>query len=324
MLALFIGLAGGVGLAFFQEYLDSSIKNPDDVERHLQLATLGAVPMLRPGRGQQNKVSITPELIAVDQPKSVGAEALRTLRAALFLTTAAGPPRRILVTSARPEEGKTCVAVNLAITLAQMGKRVVLIDADLRRPRLHRIFGLEIAPGLTNFLTGHADLPSIIHGVLPDKVPTLDLITSGPVPPNPVELIDSREMKGVLDELGRTYDFVIADAPPSLGFADVPLLSREMGGILLVVKCGATPRKLVKQAADYLIRLRAKVLGVILNQVDEKGHGYYYSYYSYYGYYGHYGQSEDEADGEDRTLLDRPAAKPRTPSQAQEPPIEPV
>jgi capsular exopolysaccharide synthesis family protein len=286
MLALFVGLCGGVALAFFQEYLDSSIKSADDVERHLRLATLGAVPMLRARRGSSGRSRVAPEMVAVDDAASAGAEAMRTLRASLFLSTASGPPQRILVTSARPEEGKTCVSVNLAVTLAQMGKRVVLIDTDLRRPRLHRIFQREIGPGLSSFLTGNADLPSVIQSAFPDKVPNLDLVLSGPVPPNPVELIDSREMMSCLDELCRSYDFVVADGPPSLGFADVPLLSRQMGGILLVVKCGVTPRKTVKQAAAYLTRLGARVLGVTLNQVAQSGHGYD-GYYSYYQYYGH-------------------------------------
>jgi capsular exopolysaccharide synthesis family protein len=279
LLALFVGLSGGIALAFFQEYLDSSIKSPEDVERHLHLATLGAVPLLRVRRGQR----VVPEMVAVHDAASASAEAMRTLRASLFLSTASGPPQRLLVTSARPEEGKTCVSVNLAVTLAQMGKRVVLIDTDLRRPRLHRIFEREIAPGLTTYLTGGADIASLIQPAFPDQVPTLDLVVSGPVPPNPVELVDSREMMLLLDELSRSYDFVIADGPPSLGFADVPLLSRLMGGILLVVKCGVTPRKVVKQAAAYLTRLRARVLGVVLNQVAEGRHGDY-SYYSYYQY----------------------------------------
>jgi capsular exopolysaccharide synthesis family protein len=258
------------------------------------MPTLGALPVLRVRRGAQPRPDLVPELLTLDDPSSAGAEAMRTLRAALFLATAAGPPQRLLVTSARPQEGKTCVSVNLAITLAQMGKRVVLIDTDLRRPRVHRVFEREIAPGLTNYLTGNADLPSIIQPVLPETVPGLDLVVSGPVPPNPVELIDSRQMLSVLDELSRTYDFIVADGPPSLGFADVPLLSRHMGGLLLVVKSGETPRKVARQAADYLTRLRAKVLGVILNHVNERERGYYYSYYGYYGT-SEYGRREDDA-----------------------------
>jgi capsular exopolysaccharide synthesis family protein len=301
MLALFVGLAGGVGLAFFQEYLDNSIKSAEDVERHLRLPTLGALPLLHARRGQQQRSPVTPEMIAVEDPASVGAEAMRTLRAALFLATPAGPPQRILVTSARPQEGKTCLSINLAVILAQMGKRVVLIDTDLRRPRLHRVVGQEITPGLTNYLTGNADVPSIIRPAWPEKVPTLDVVVSGPTPPNPVELIDSREMMSFLEELCRRYDFVVADGPPSLGFADVPLLSRQMGGILLVVKCGETPRKVVKQAADYLARLRGKVLGVVLNQVSEKDRGYY-SYYTYYGYYQR--SAHDKGDG-DEVLIDQ-------------------
>ncbi len=287
-LAVLIGLLGGVGLAFFQEHLDNTLKSPDDVERYLRLATLGALPQLRTRRPNGKSIDVQPELIVVEDPKSMGAEALRTLRASLFLSTASGPPQRILVTSARPQEGKTCVTVNLAIVLAQMGRRVVLVDCDLRRPRVHRVFGHEIDVGVTSFLTGNMDLPSLIR-------PTpygVDVLSSGPIPPNPVELIDSQPMVNLVEELSRRYDFVLLDAPPGLGFADVPLLARLAGGVLFVIRAGETPRKAAAQATEHLLRLRAKMLGVVLNGVRTGGPGYYSSYYSYYGYYGY--QSDEE------------------------------
>ena len=232
---------------------------------------------------------------------------MRTLRASLFLSTAAGPPQRILVTSARPQEGKTCVTANLAIVLAQMGRKVVLIDCDFRRPRVHRVFGFDLEPGATSFLSGNADLPSVIrhtqYGV--------DVITGGPVPPNPVELIDSTSMVSLVEELSRRYDFVLFDAPPSIGFADVPLLARLAGGVLFVVRSGETPRKAAASATDHLHRLRAKILGVVLNGVRTGGAGYYYaSYYGYYSYYMYDQYADDAAPATNgrRRVLDGPSA----------------
>jgi capsular exopolysaccharide synthesis family protein len=301
--AILIGSLGGIGLAFMQEHLDNSVKNPEDVERYLRLPTLGALPLLKPRRANASVPPETsPELIVIEDPKSMSAEALRTLRASLFLSTAAGPPQRLLVTSARPQEGKTCVSSNLAIVLAQMGRKVVLVDCDFRRPRVHRVFGLELERGATSFLSGNADLPSVIH-----HTPYgIDVVCGGPVPPNPVELIDSASMVSLVEELSRRYDFVLLDAPPSLGFADVPLLARLVGGVLFVVHAGHTPRKAATNALDHLQRLRARILGVVLNGVRTGGAGYYSSYYGYYSYY-QYGDRERDGDapmanGHDRAL----------------------
>ncbi len=283
-LAMLVGSIGGVGVAFLREQLDNSVKTSEDVERYLHLPTLGAVPQLRPMRGNGRLTEITPELVVAEDPKSMGAEALRMLRASIFLSTAAGPPQRILVTSARPEEGKTCITINLGLVLAQMGRRVVLVDCDLRRPRVHRVFGLEIDTGASSYLTGNSELPALIR-----HTPYgIDVLPSGPMPPNPVELIDSAPMVSLLDELSRRYEFVLIDAPPAVGFADVPLLANLAGGVLLVVRAGRTPRKAVAQASDYLRRLRAKILGVVLNGVPTGGPGY-----GYYGYYGYYSYESD-------------------------------
>lgn len=299
--AILLGLIGGVALAFVQEHLDNSVKTPDDVERYLRLPTLGALPLMRVKRNANRAVDVSPELVVVEDPKSPGAEAMRTLRASLFLSTAAGPPQRLVVTSARPGEGKTCITANLAVILAQMGRRVIIVDCDFRRPRVHRVFGFDLDVGATSYLTGNSDLPSAIRAT-PYGV---DVMVGGPVPPNPVELIDSPQMVNLVDELSRRYDFVLLDAPPSLGFADVPLLARLVGGVLFVVRAGETPRKAAANATQHLQRLRAKLLGVVLNGVRTGGPGYYSSYYSYYSYYNYYEYKPDAertANGHDHEL----------------------
>ncbi len=311
-LAIVLGAVGGIGLAFLQEHLDNSIKTPEDVERWLRVPMLGAMPQLRLKRVSGKLTDVQPELVVAEEPKSLGAEAMRTLRASLFLSTAAGPPQRILITSSRAEEGKTCITINLAIALAQMGKRVVVVDCDLRRPRVHRVFGFELAPGTTNFLAGSSDLPSLIR-----TTPCgIDVVTAGPIPPNPVELIDSAPMASLLEELSRTYDFVLLDAPPSLGFADVPMLARHAAGVLFVVRAGETPRKAAANATDYLQRLRAKLLGVVLNGVRAGAPGYY----STYGYYSYYRYDRDEEDADaveaDATTNGRAAPLPDPVGQA--------
>ena len=301
-LSLLLGAMGGIGLAFFLEYLDSSIKTPDDVERHLRLATLGALPEVRRRRTNGKAHDIVPELILTEDPKCPGAEAIRTLRTSLFLSTAAGPPRCILVTSTRPMEGKTCVTVNLAAALAQMGRRVVLVDCDLRRPRVHRVFGIHSDLGVTSFVTGNADVPAILHRTTLG----VDVVPSGPIPPNPVELIDSSLMAALLDELSRRYDFVLLDAPPASWFADVPLLARLAGGVLFVVHAGQTPRKLAVRAVEHLRRLRARMIGVVLNRVGTGTADYDGDYYGYYGYYEYHGDSARSGDDHDHAVLDEP------------------
>jgi len=293
--AMALGLIGGVGLAFGQEYVDDSLKTPDDVERYLRLATLGTIPEFSlAGRSDDPEID-TPDLEVAHQPTSAGSEAIRTLRASLFLAAPGGLPTRLLLTSARPSEGKTCIAVNLATALAQMGRRVCIIDCDLRRPRVNKALSISLSPGVTNYLTGNHVLEQVIR---PSGQPGLDVISAGPIPPNPVDLLDSAAMTRLLRELEERYDHVLIDAPPALGFADVPIISNQLGGgCLLVTRSGETSKRLAKQACDYLIRMQSKLLGVVLNRVSTKRAGY--SYYGYYGYYGDYyaKREEDESLG---------------------------
>ncbi|MFQ5479456.1 MAG: GumC family protein [Candidatus Binatia bacterium] len=286
-LSVMLGLFGGVGVAFFQEYMDDSLKTPDDVERHLRLPTLGTIPDFAIPKSREGELELSADLEVSQQPTSAGAEAIRTLRASLFLAAPGGLPTRLLLTSAKPGEGKTCIAVNLATALAQMGRRVCLIDCDLRRPRIHGAVGSELSPGLTNYLTGNLELDQVLRA---SGQPGLDIITAGPIPPNPVDLLNSAHMERLLGELEERYDQILIDAPPAMGFADVPIIANRLGGgCLLVTRAGETSSRTARQTCDYLIRMQSKLLGVVLNRVSTHRAGY--SYYGGYGYgygYGDY------------------------------------
>ncbi|MFQ5890499.1 MAG: GumC family protein [Gemmatimonadota bacterium] len=291
-LGLITGLALGVGLAFFFEYLDKSVKSPEEILHVTGVPAIGLIPALTmgasglrvikgkerdPGRGA------TIDRIAHDDPKSKASEAFRELRTALLVSRAGGPPRRILIASAQPGEGKTAVAVNMATTLAQIGHRVLLVDTDLRRPRLHRIFDLPNDRGLSTCL-GAAEVP----WPEPQKtmVPGLDLLPSGPVPPNPADLLDSERFAQVqreLDEQG--YDQVIYDSPPVLAVADPAILAARMEGIVMVVLAGVTSKDALSHAVGRLQQVHGRIVGVILNRVDSEQQSYYYGY-AYRRYYG--------------------------------------
>src|SRR5213593_1577224 len=258
-----IGLVGSLAFAALQRRRDRPLRTAEDIERSIGFEVLAVLPLFREKRTNGKAVRVAPELVAAEAPGSAAAEAVARLRAALFQGSAAGPPQRLLVTSARLREGKTCVASNLALALAGAGRRVVLVDCDFRRPRLHRVFRQEGTHGATSFLTGAADLPSLLcetdHGI--------DVLPAGPLPDEPAALIDSTAMASLLDELSRRYDYVVLDAPPVLGQADTPLLARLAGGVLLVVRAGESSGETVAAAFGRLRTLRARVLGVVLNAV---------------------------------------------------------
>ncbi len=298
-LAMVIGIFGGVGIAFTQEYLDDSVKTPDDVEKAARLPTLAAIPEFMAPKLEPGEQAPSFDQEVALQPTSPGAEAVRTLRASLFLAAPGGLPTRLLVTSPRPGEGKTCTVTNLAIALAQMGRKVVLIDCDLRKPRIHAAMGIDQQPGVSGYLAGHSGLDEIIKS---SGHASLDVIPAGPIPPNPVDLFDSVAMSDFLAELEKRYDHILVDAPPTLGFADVPILANRIGGgCLLVAQSGKTPARVLRGACEYLMRMQSRLLGIVLNKVSTRSAGYsYYGSYGYYGssnYGGYYGR---EAEGKGR------------------------
>ncbi len=297
-----LGLILGLAAIFFLEYMDRSVKTPEDLERVTQFASLGVIPAAgtisrQYGYGYGNaygRRSSSPRLRAVDAgEKSPGveliphtdtrspiSEAYRALRTSLLLASASSP-KVIVITSSFAREGKTTTSINLATVLAQMGKPVLLLDADLRRPRLQKVFQGKMNLGLVNYLAASIPLGDIIQ---PTEVPNLSVVLSGPNPPNPSELLASDRMKHLIEEVRGSFAYVIFDSPPVLAVTDAIVLAASADGVVLCVHGGKTPRELVLRSAERLRQSNIPVLGAILNNLDLHQYGYTYrkSYYDYY------------------------------------------
>jgi capsular exopolysaccharide synthesis family protein len=285
LLAVIIGLTMGAGLAFFFEYLDNTIKSPEDIERVIGAPLLGIVP----SAGHAKKPVHPIETILAVEPRSSQAEAYRTIRTGVLLSSAERPPKIVLVTSPGAVEGKTTTAANLAIAMAQAGNSTLLIDADLRKPRIHQLFAQENSPadsdenakGLGPVLVGEVALEAAIRQT---PIPLLSVLTSGPIPPNPAELLGSQKMRDLIGGLARTFDRIIIDSPPLVPVTDATLLATLCDGVVLVVKESQTTKHLAITARTRLAEAKAKLLGVVLNDVNIRKDGHhYYPYYQYYG-----------------------------------------
>jgi len=268
-----LGIFLGIGFAFFLEYLDFRIKTPDDIEKNVGLPVLGIIP-----RMPEAKKLRTPPIIIKDKPKDVSSEAYRSLRTNLVSAGLGNSLKTIMITSTGPREGKSITTVNLGMTLAEAGFKVLLIDADLRRPKLHRVFSLERHKGLITMLTGKLTLDEALW----DVDTNLSVIPAGPVPSNPSETLGSTLMKQFISYIRDQYDIVLFDAAPILGMTDSVILSTEVDGTIVVVKTEETTRKALKIAVSQLEQVNAKICGVILNNVDVKRDKYYRYYYHYY------------------------------------------
>jgi succinoglycan biosynthesis transport protein ExoP len=306
MLSILVGLIGGIGLALLREYLDNTVKTPDDVETLARLPSLAVVPSLSNSNGKRNgrfaKLLKAPviagkegraELISHNMPQSQMSEAFRALRTSLLLSQADHPPQVILMTSALPREGKTTAAVNLAVTLAQLGDKTLLVDADLRKPGINRALSLVDGKhaGLSSYLAGVSslDLITVPH----PAITNLAAIPTGPIPPNPADLLSSRRLTELIAELRTRYKFVVIDSPPIMAATDAVILSVLVDGVLLVVRSGETPKEAFTRTRDLLAGVKCRMLGVVLNAVDASSPDYYYSY-RYYPYsYGGYGREEE-------------------------------
>lgn len=299
LLAVVVGLALGVGLAFFLEYLDNTIKIPDEIRDVLKIPYLGPVPaMAASGKGNPGPEGQRDEdLVTHLTPKSTASEAYRGIRTGILFSSADEPPQVVLVASSGPREGKTITSANIAIAMAQAGGRVLLMDCDLRRPKLHRLFSLERDRGMANLLVGRAGLDDV---VIPSAVPNVDLIPSGPIPPNPSELLSSHHMKSLLDEARSRYERIIIDSPPITAVTDAVILSQMVDGVVLVVRAGETHREVIKNGIGQLRAVNARILGAILNGVDMGRDSYYYYQYYYY-YYGEDGERRKKIRRKRRT-----------------------
>ena len=276
LLGIIMGLFGGVGLALFLEYLDNTIKTPDDVEEKYNIPVLTTVSKIK------DKTKTLYKLV-LDEPSSAFAESFKSLRASIMLSSSDSPPKTILITSMAPKDGKTTIASNLAMAIAGSGSKVLIIDCDLRRPMLHQVFGLENKKGLSTFISGTSGI-SIIRDGLPEN---LSIIPSGPIPPNPSELMISKRLKDLIRSLKNKYDFIIFDTPPIISVSDTLIISKIVDASLIVTRFGKTTYEMMNHGMKQLAGIEAKVIGTVINAVDEKKSGYYYYHYNkeYYQYY---------------------------------------
>ncbi len=286
VLAFIIGIMGGGALSFFVEALDQSVKTPEDIKSRVKLPCLGtiAVPSGEEAKSARN------ELITLDKPRSVISEAYRGLRTSIMFASVEHARKTIIVTSSSPQEGKTTVAINLAIAMAQSGERTVLLDADMRRPRIEGVFDLNAEHGLSDILAGSDTLKTAIHST---EIKNLDIIACGSIPPNPSELLGSKKIEEFLGQLGERYDRVIIDPPPVMAVTDAVVLSGKVDGVILVIKAGHTHKNAILKSKEILESVKnSSILGGVLNMVETgKTGGDYYYYTQYYGkhhgkYYG--------------------------------------
>jgi len=296
IMAFFLSIGMGVGLALFLEYLDDTVHSTQEVERLLHLPALAVIPSVGAERRRPVLSGITTlqkqngngngnghgELLMNIDGRSPLAESYRHLRTSVLLSTAGRAPKSLLITSSLPGEGKTTTAVNTAISLAQTGASVVIIDADMRRPRLQHIFNVDMNDGLSTVLSSDASEADMLAMVETDEASGLSVMSSGPIPPNPAELLGSDQMRRLMTALQAHYTHVIVDSPPISSFTDGVLISTMVDGVLLVVHGGKSSRHIVRRSKQLLNDVGAKVLGVVLNNVNLQSHDYYY-YQSYYG-----------------------------------------
>jgi capsular exopolysaccharide synthesis family protein len=293
-IALLLSLVAGIGLAFLLDFLDDTVKTLDDVDRYIHLPALAMIPASRGGARLKGLPQGNPgpgestALAMIDDVRSPIAESYRHLRTSLLLSSAGQPPKTILVTSSQPSEGKTTTAINTAYMLAQTGAEVLIIDCDLRRPRLHAQFEVPNSKGLTTWLSGERVLDNLLQ--TSPRTANLKILTSGPVPPNPAELIGSEEMRRLLGQLSERFAHIIIDSPPAISFTDASILSTMVDGVMLVVHGGRSSRAVVRRAKQQLLDVGAHIFGVVLNNVKLETQDYYYS-----GYYSNYYSTETDS-----------------------------
>ncbi|HEV7475661.1 MAG TPA: polysaccharide biosynthesis tyrosine autokinase [Pyrinomonadaceae bacterium] len=287
-LAAMFSLILGIALARYLDYLDDSVHSSEDVENFLRLPALAVIPSLgsftrrrllsaMPGGNKKNGNHNGEELLLNSSQRSSLAESYRQLRTSVLLSSAGGAPKTLLVTSSQPGEGKTTTVVNIATTLSQTGAKVVIIDADMRRPRVHSIFNLDNSNGLSDILSSRMSEAEMLALVQPHQESGLHVITSGRIPPNPAELLGSEQLRTLINVLQKHFAHVVIDSPPAASFTDGVLLAAVVDGVLLVVHGGSASRHIVRRTKQLLADVGAKILGVVLNNVTLSRQDYYYN-----------------------------------------------
>ena len=317
ILAFLIGIFGGVGFCFFFEYLDNTVKGPEDVEKLTGLSSLGVIPLLPAGGGKKrkkygyysrNKYSYgkenpqsedaMPEIKEIElvnhlYPKFFISEDYRTVRTSILLSHAESPPKTIVFSSTLPKEGKTATVVNMAVAFSQLEERVLVVDSDLRKPRLHRIFKVRNFGGLSGYLTGKVSLKDAIQKT---SVGNIWLLPSGPIPPNPAELLNSKKMKKMMEGVKEAFDVILFDTAPVLAVIDTVIVSSIADSTVLIIKADKVMRKPFLNAVEELRRAKAKIIGVLFNELKvKKGDYHFMDYYRYYRQH-YYGEEEKSKD----------------------------
>ncbi|MFC1644111.1 polysaccharide biosynthesis tyrosine autokinase, partial [Candidatus Omnitrophota bacterium] len=288
LIAFLVGLMGGGGLAFLFEGLDQSINTPEDIKNYLRLPALASIALPK----EEDDKIIQPEFISSKKPRSTISESYRGLRTSIMFTAVEHKRKTLLLTSSGPQEGKTTNAINLAIVMAQSGEKTLLLDADLRQPRVEKAFGIKSEHGLTELLVGKENFDTVVRRT---DIENLDIVTCGAIPPNPSELLGSKKMNELLQTLEGRYDRIIIDSPPVLAVTDAVVLSGKVDGSIIVVRAGETNRNAVLKTREIMESLAASnVIGVILNMVETGKTGGHYYYYHYYGKYGKYGHKDEK------------------------------
>ena len=316
-LAAVAGLMLGFGLAYLMDLTDRSFRSEVDIARSLRMPIVGFVPILSPKTVPDENSKLSVHLCTYHRPKSKDAEAFRQIRTALYFNTRNTNCRKLQITSAVSGDGKSTMAANLAISIAQSGKRVLLVDCDLRRPTIHTFFGVANDAGFSSVLTEQAEIADVTHV---DVVPGLSLISAGPALPNPAEILTSMRFQDCANLLAEKYDYVLFDTPPLLPVTDPAVIAPRMDGVFLVVRLGKGERNIAERSAEILRTLEAKVIGVVVNAGrDGMGYGaygrYYYGRYSYYYGAGSYRYGNPYSYGNDAYYTeDEPSERPQLPA----------
>ena len=285
LLAIIVSLLTGTGLAFFFEYLDNTINTPEDVKQHLNIPYLGLTPLFSTENKWNIRDDTSPELIAFNYPRSTASESYRGIRTNILFSSAESVPQVILITGVGPQEGKTITTANLAVTMAQADSKIVILDCDMRRANVHKVFGTANDHGISNLLVGNSNMR---EAILHTRIPNLDVIPCGPIPPNPSELLGSTRMTTLLNSLRKHYAHILIDSPPSIAVTDAVVLSKSVDGVILVIRAGYTAKEIIKSGIVQFAAVGTHILGAVLNGVDMSRDRYHYQYYYY-----HYSEDGD-------------------------------